>query len=111
VSRLFVQCGVLNISLPFEPPRPVPGTAVFSYMYICYIKRCVSTIRSKVFDWNCFNISMLDVDVGPDWYKRSWLFVDSFDLRPNCMMNDILERFLNVVVLIHSAYYLRISLE
>jgi hypothetical protein len=32
VSRLSRQCGILNISQPYRPPRPVTGTALLVYM-------------------------------------------------------------------------------
>jgi hypothetical protein len=33
VSRLSRQCGILNISQPYRPPRPAKGMAVFFYFY------------------------------------------------------------------------------
>jgi hypothetical protein len=33
VSRLSRQCGILNISQPYRPPRLVTGTALLSFFY------------------------------------------------------------------------------
>jgi hypothetical protein len=35
VSRLSRQCGILSISQPYRPARPVTGTALLSLPYVC----------------------------------------------------------------------------
>jgi hypothetical protein len=35
VSRLSGQCGILNISQPYRPPRPVTGIALLYLVYVC----------------------------------------------------------------------------
>jgi hypothetical protein len=34
ISRLSRQCGILNISLPYRPPRPLTGTALLYFFYV-----------------------------------------------------------------------------
>jgi hypothetical protein len=36
VSRLSRQCGILNISQPYRPPRPVTGTALLFLLVNCF---------------------------------------------------------------------------
>jgi hypothetical protein len=33
MSRLSRQCGILNISQPYRPPRPVKGIALLTFTY------------------------------------------------------------------------------
>jgi hypothetical protein len=37
VSRLSRQCGILNISRPYRPPRPVTGIALLYYRHECLV--------------------------------------------------------------------------
>jgi hypothetical protein len=44
VSRLSRQCGILNISQPYRPPRPITGELYFTLLYFTslYIFQIVS---------------------------------------------------------------------
>jgi hypothetical protein len=37
VSQLFRQCGILNISQPYRPPRPVTGIALLYGDGVCFL--------------------------------------------------------------------------
>jgi hypothetical protein len=37
VSRLSGQCGILNISQPYRPPRPVTGIALLYGDGVCFL--------------------------------------------------------------------------
>jgi hypothetical protein len=41
MSRLFRQCGIINISQPYRPPRPVTGIALLSYFFILCKASCL----------------------------------------------------------------------
>jgi hypothetical protein len=36
VSRLFIQCGILNITQPYRPPRPVTGIALLYFTLLIF---------------------------------------------------------------------------
>jgi hypothetical protein len=48
VSRLFRQCGILNISQPYRPPRPVAGIALIYFTIIIIIINIIIIIASTL---------------------------------------------------------------
>jgi hypothetical protein len=46
VSRLFRQCGILNISLPYRAPRSFTGIDVLNFTDICVVMQN-SSLNSK----------------------------------------------------------------
>jgi hypothetical protein len=62
VSRLFKQCGILNVSQPYRPPRPVTGIALL-YIY-SFIKHTPAIATESFFIDVFFTIS-LTTSFGP----------------------------------------------
>jgi hypothetical protein len=46
VSQLSRQCGILNISQPYKPPRPVTGIALFYGDGVCFLRSTNWTVST-----------------------------------------------------------------
>jgi hypothetical protein len=52
VSRLSRQCGIVNISQPYSPPRPVTGMALlFSLLKNSSLSHCSKRLLCKTYFW------------------------------------------------------------
>jgi hypothetical protein len=57
VSRLFIRCGILNISKPYRPPRPVTGIALHYGAVRIYTALDITIIRNDEPEKNVAGIS------------------------------------------------------
>jgi hypothetical protein len=60
VSRLSRQCGILNISQPYRPPRHVTGIALLYFIYYGIVRSRTQTMEFSFFihsfGCNLFNL-------------------------------------------------------
>jgi hypothetical protein len=71
VSRLSRQCGILNISQHYRPPRPVTGIAFLSFFFFFFYKelKLETSDREE-------NVSSDDLQHGFEQWKISMQCID-----------------------------------